>query len=271
MLGGRPTDTGAPVNMVDRSMLASKMWNWIDRPSTVGRPLSDAEGVVSGVGGNSRLTSATGIVLLALLAVEGVTILSVRQMITLHIYVGILLLGPVLLKSGSTMYRFVRYYRGAPAYLKKGPPHPRIRRPVRRPCTADPGTVCHPVQPGAARYRDHADLSGTAALGSDADAAPDGLLDLGGADDGACRRPCRRCGHHVMGGDSELSAGQGGSAAALAIRADRPLPGTGRLRGQHPVAPCDVLDQPNLRTSRTAAPRRLRPAQARVANGTTFG
>ncbi len=99
MLGGRPTDTGAPVNMVDRSMLASKMWNWIDRPSTVGRPLSDAEGVVSGVGGNSRLTSATGIVLLALLAVEGVTILSVRQMITLHIYVGILLLGPVLLSQ----------------------------------------------------------------------------------------------------------------------------------------------------------------------------
>lgn len=127
MLGGRPTDTGAPVNMVDRSMLASKMWNWIDRPSTVGRPVSDAEGVASGVDGNSRLTSATGVVLLALLAVEGVTILSVRQMITLHIYVGILLLGPVLLKSGSTMYRFVRYYRGAPAYLKKGPPHPVLR------------------------------------------------------------------------------------------------------------------------------------------------
>ena len=75
-----------------------------------------------GVSGNSRLTSATGMVLLALLAVEGVTILSVRQMITLHIFVGVLLLGPVLLKSGSTIYPFLRYYRGAPAYVKKGPP-----------------------------------------------------------------------------------------------------------------------------------------------------
>lgn len=81
----------------------------------------------AGVEGNSRLTSATGTVLLALLAVEGVTILSVRQMITLHIYVGLLLLGPVLLKTGSTMYRFARYYQGAPSYKKKGPPHPVLR------------------------------------------------------------------------------------------------------------------------------------------------
>jgi hypothetical protein len=77
-----------------------------------------------GVQGNRRLTSATGMVLLAALAVEGVTILSVRQMITLHIFVGVLLLGPVLLKTGSTIYRFGRYYRGTPAYRRNGPPHP---------------------------------------------------------------------------------------------------------------------------------------------------
>ncbi len=76
-----------------------------------------------GVEGNTKLTSATGMVLLVLLAVEGVTILSVRQMITLHIFVGVLLLGPVLLKTGTTMYRFTRYYTGAPNYRKKGPPH----------------------------------------------------------------------------------------------------------------------------------------------------
>ena len=105
--------------------LDPKLLSWIDTPSTVERP--EPDGDVSGVSGNSRLTSATGIVLLALLAVEGVTILSVRQMITLHIYVGLLLLGPVLLKAGSTMYRFTRYYRGAPAYVKKGPPHPVLR------------------------------------------------------------------------------------------------------------------------------------------------
>jgi hypothetical protein len=79
------------------------------------------------VTGNTRLTSATGLVLLILLAVEGVTILSVRQMITLHVFVGIMLLGPVLLKTGSTVYRFVRYYSGAPTYQKKGPPHPLLR------------------------------------------------------------------------------------------------------------------------------------------------
>ncbi len=106
----------------------TKLLGWIGTPANT--PQSDDAGSAAagaGVEGNSRLTSATGVILLALLAVEGFTILSVRQMITLHIYVGVLLLGPVLLKSGSTLYRFVRYYRGAPAYLKKGPPHPVLR------------------------------------------------------------------------------------------------------------------------------------------------
>ncbi|SDO61245.1 hypothetical protein SAMN04515671_1487 [Nakamurella panacisegetis] len=110
------------VNMLDPKMLA-----WIDTPSTVDRAEATPEGQVSGVNGNTRLTAATGMVLLVLLAVEGITILSVRQMITLHIYVGILLLGPVLLKTGSTLYRFTRYYTGTPAYVQKGPPHPLLR------------------------------------------------------------------------------------------------------------------------------------------------
>jgi accessory gene regulator protein AgrB len=101
---------------------------WITVP-----PLAGKDGTLEsaadddGVTGNTRLTSATGLVLLILLAVEGVTILSVRQMITLHVFVGIMLLGPVLLKTGSTVYRFVRYYSGAPTYQKKGPPHPLLR------------------------------------------------------------------------------------------------------------------------------------------------
>jgi hypothetical protein len=101
------------------------------------RPAHDNGGlersdVVDGVAGNTRLTSATGLVLVALLAIEGVTILSVRQMITLHIFVGVMLLGPVLLKSGSTFYRFARYYTGSPEYRRKGPPSPlhRILGPV---------------------------------------------------------------------------------------------------------------------------------------------
>ncbi len=75
-----------------------------------------------GPAGNARLTAATGMVLLVLLAVEGVTVLGVRQMLTMHVVVGALLIGPVMLKSGSTVYRFARYYGGAEPYRRKGPP-----------------------------------------------------------------------------------------------------------------------------------------------------
>lgn len=81
----------------------------------------------AGPAGNSRLTSATGLLLLVMLAVEGVTVLRVRQLITLHVYLGLLLLGPVLLKTASTVYRFGRYYTGSPPYVRKGPPHPALR------------------------------------------------------------------------------------------------------------------------------------------------
>jgi hypothetical protein len=75
-----------------------------------------ADGATGGAGGNERLTGLIGIVLLVLFAAEGFTILVVRQMLTLHFFIGILLIGPVLLKLCSTIYRFTRYYAGdAPA------------------------------------------------------------------------------------------------------------------------------------------------------------
>ena len=46
-----------------------------------------------------------------LLAVIGVTIPELRQLISVHLFVGLLLLGPVALKMVSTGYRFVRYSR----------------------------------------------------------------------------------------------------------------------------------------------------------------
>lgn len=79
------------------------------------------------VEGNSRLTSLTGIVLLVMFAVEGFTLLDVSGLITLHIVLGALLIGPVALKIASTGYRFIRYYTGATAYVRKGPPHPVLR------------------------------------------------------------------------------------------------------------------------------------------------
>jgi accessory gene regulator protein AgrB len=72
---------------------------------------------------NERLTATTATVLLVLLAVEGFTILSVRQLLSVHIVVGLLLIPPVALKLLSTGYRFLRYYAGDDAFVAKGPPH----------------------------------------------------------------------------------------------------------------------------------------------------
>jgi hypothetical protein len=75
-----------------------------------------------GTEGNARLTATTGLVLLVLLAVEGVTILSIRQLLSVHVFVGLLLIPPVALKLGVTGYRFLRYYARAAEYVRKGPP-----------------------------------------------------------------------------------------------------------------------------------------------------
>jgi hypothetical protein len=75
-----------------------------------------------GTSGNERLTGATGAALLVLLAVIGVTIVRIGQLLSIHLFVGMLLIPPVLLKLSSTGYRFVRYYTGNPRYREEGPP-----------------------------------------------------------------------------------------------------------------------------------------------------
>jgi hypothetical protein len=80
-----------------------------------------------GTTGNERLTAATGALLIVLLAVIGVTILRLGQLLWLHLFVGMLLIGPLALKLASTGYRFVRYYTGDPAYRLKGPPPAALR------------------------------------------------------------------------------------------------------------------------------------------------
>jgi hypothetical protein len=77
----------------------------------------------SGVEANARLTGTTAALLLVLLAVEGVTVLEVSRLLRLHVFVGMLLLPPVLLKTLSTGYRVVRYYTGDPSFVRRGPPH----------------------------------------------------------------------------------------------------------------------------------------------------
>jgi hypothetical protein len=84
-------------------------------------------GRLGGPEGNRRLVAATGALLLALLAVQGVTILFLGQLLTWHFFVGLLLIGPVCLKLGATGHRFVRYYAGHPEYRRQGPPHRLLR------------------------------------------------------------------------------------------------------------------------------------------------
>lgn len=81
----------------------------------------------AGVEGNSRLTAVNGVILIVLLLLEGITILQIRGLITMHVFIGLLLVGPVALKCASTIYRFALYYSGRPAYVRRGPPAPALR------------------------------------------------------------------------------------------------------------------------------------------------
>ena len=85
-------------------------------------PVSTAAGGADGAEGNARLTATTAVVLLLLLATEGVTILFLRPLLSVHVFVGMLLIPPVALKLASTGWRFLRYYTGSPPYRLKGPP-----------------------------------------------------------------------------------------------------------------------------------------------------
>jgi hypothetical protein len=75
-----------------------------------------------GTEGNEILTSATAVVLTGLLAAEGLTIVRMGGLVTAHMFIGLVLIPPVLLKLASTGYRFARYYTGSRAYRAAGPP-----------------------------------------------------------------------------------------------------------------------------------------------------
>jgi hypothetical protein len=80
-----------------------------------------------GPAGNELLTSVTGTALIVLLAVIGVTLLRLRPLLSVHLFVGMLLVGPVALKLASTGYRFARYYTHDAVYRRKGPPPTTLR------------------------------------------------------------------------------------------------------------------------------------------------
>lgn len=78
--------------------------------------------------GNARLTAAVGVLLLVPIAVELATIvLGVHTFMSWHVFVGVALIPPILLKLGSTGWRFVRYYTRGAAYVEHGPPQIAMR------------------------------------------------------------------------------------------------------------------------------------------------
>ena len=111
----------------------------LGRPDDGGPPFEQPEGATAGAGirrraprrnaveANARLTGSAAAVIFVLLAVEGLTILSIHSLLNVHVFVGMLLIPPVLVKIGSTTWRFARYYLGDPAYRRKGPPPPLLR------------------------------------------------------------------------------------------------------------------------------------------------
>ena len=87
----------------------------------------DAGDDAVGPAANARLTALAGASLFVLLAALGLTIPGVRGHLTAHVFVGFLLVGPLVLKLGSTGYRFLRYYTGDRRYGQAGPPRPVLR------------------------------------------------------------------------------------------------------------------------------------------------
>ncbi len=81
----------------------------------------------SAVVGNERMTALAGVVLLVLILVELVSAAILRTLLSAHVFVGVLLVGPLAVKIGSTGYRFLRYYTRSPAFVRRGPPRLALR------------------------------------------------------------------------------------------------------------------------------------------------
>jgi hypothetical protein len=81
----------------------------------------------SAVIGNERMTALAGALLLVLLLVELMSAAILRTLLSVHVFAGVLLAGPLVVKLGSTGYRFLRYYTRSPAFVRRGPPHLALR------------------------------------------------------------------------------------------------------------------------------------------------
>ncbi|NMP21934.1 hypothetical protein [Sulfobacillus harzensis] len=72
---------------------------------------------------NERLTALAAAVLLVLFLIDLVFTADLRKFILVHIFIGTLLAGPLVVKLASVGYRFFSYYSKSPAFVEKGPPN----------------------------------------------------------------------------------------------------------------------------------------------------
>ena len=87
------------------------------------RSMSDQLGEgADGAEGNERLTAVVAVVLLVLLFLVGLTVPVAYSQTRWHVFLGVVVIPPVLLKVVSTTWRFVKYYGGNSSYQLKGPP-----------------------------------------------------------------------------------------------------------------------------------------------------
>ncbi|WP_026695376.1 hypothetical protein [Peribacillus kribbensis] len=72
---------------------------------------------------NERTTAIAGAILFVFILVELFITASLHGLTTEHIFVGILLSGPLVVKMFSTGYRFIRYYTRSTEFVRIGPPN----------------------------------------------------------------------------------------------------------------------------------------------------
>lgn len=108
----RPVRLNAGTHQYDRQFPGKQSSGYRER-KTIGSKIVEA---------NARLTASIAVVLLVLLALEGLTLLRIASAIQLHVFIGMVLLPLVALKIISVSYRFFKYYTGHTGFQKKGPP-----------------------------------------------------------------------------------------------------------------------------------------------------
>lgn len=86
--------------------------------------------LAGGSAGNEHLTALVAAILLLLLAIEGATLLRMGSLLTVHAFVGMLLIPVVALKLASASWRMLRYYLRGKEYVRRGPPHVVLRTVV---------------------------------------------------------------------------------------------------------------------------------------------